>query len=378
MAPQTIHHVLMTADTVGGVWTYALELSRGLAEYGVQVSLATMGDLPSPDQKLEALSVPNVQLLESNFKLEWMQDPWEDVRGASEWLLELEQRLRPDIVHLNSYCFGALPWKAPCVAVGHSCVLSWWRAVLEEECGAEWDRYRKEVTRGLRAATCVVTPSRTMLESLYRHYSPVPAGIVIPNGRSRDRFAPATKEPFILAAGRLWDKAKNIQLLDQVASDVRWPVRVAGEPHPPGFRQGARFGKLDKMGRLSPEALAEVYGRTSIYAAPAKYEPFGLSILEAALSGCVLALGDIPSLKEIWGSAAVYVDPNSPTALKRTLNNLIDSPLLRHNLAQRARRRALRYSLQRMTAAYLGLYQKLKTQRSRSHRSLRLAIPRGI
>lgn len=377
MVSQTIRHVLMTTDTVGGIWTYALELSRGLAEYGVQVSLATMGDYPSSDQKLEALSIPNVQMFESNFKLEWMQDPWEDVRGAGEWLLKLEQRLRPDIVHLNSYCFGALPWKAPSLVVGHSCVLSWWRAVIGEECDASWDLYRKEVTRGVRVANCLVAPSRTMLDSLYRHYSPVPAGIVIPNGRSRDRFAPAPKEPFILAAGRLWDKAKNIQLLDQVALDVRWPIRVAGEPHPPGSRQAAQFGKLDRMGRLSPEALAIAYGRACIFAAPAKYEPFGLSILEAALSGCVLALGDIPSLKEIWGSAAVYVDPDSPMALKKTLNNLIDSPLLRHNLAQRARRKALRYSLERMTAAYLGLYQRLKTMRSRSQ-SLRLAIPRGI
>src|SRR5436190_23853133 len=35
--------VLMTADTVGGVWTYALELARVLCEQEVEITLATMG-----------------------------------------------------------------------------------------------------------------------------------------------------------------------------------------------------------------------------------------------------------------------------------------------------------------------------------------------
>jgi hypothetical protein len=38
-----VKKVLMTADTVGGVWTYALELAAGLGEHGVEVAIATMG-----------------------------------------------------------------------------------------------------------------------------------------------------------------------------------------------------------------------------------------------------------------------------------------------------------------------------------------------
>jgi hypothetical protein len=38
--------VLMTADAVGGVWTYALELSGALARHDIEVVLATMGPLP--------------------------------------------------------------------------------------------------------------------------------------------------------------------------------------------------------------------------------------------------------------------------------------------------------------------------------------------
>src|SRR5215208_3297006 len=96
-------HVLLTTDTVGGVWTYALDLARSLAPHGVSVELASMGAALTGSQRREASDLPNVTLHESRFKLEWMQDPWEDVARAGEWLLGLEARTNPDVVHLNGY-----------------------------------------------------------------------------------------------------------------------------------------------------------------------------------------------------------------------------------------------------------------------------------
>src|SRR5581483_376630 len=109
--------VLLTADTVGGVWTYALELARGLTDAGVTVGLATMGAPLRPDQQREAARIAGLALFESSFKLEWMADPWDDVGRAGEWLLGVEQRFQPDIVHLNQFCFGALRFRAPVLAV---------------------------------------------------------------------------------------------------------------------------------------------------------------------------------------------------------------------------------------------------------------------
>src|SRR5437762_5121294 len=87
--------VLMTADTVGGVWTYALELARALGEQGIEVALATMGAALKEEQKAEAQALPRLEIFESEFRLEWMEDPWEDVDSAGEWLLDLEDDLEP-------------------------------------------------------------------------------------------------------------------------------------------------------------------------------------------------------------------------------------------------------------------------------------------
>ena len=122
----------MTADTVGGVWTYALELARALEPHGVEVELATMGRALDADQRAQLARSPVVDLHESEFALEWQDDPWDDVDRAGRWLLELEERCRPDLVHLNGYAHGALPWQTPVVVVAHSDVLSWWEAVRRE------------------------------------------------------------------------------------------------------------------------------------------------------------------------------------------------------------------------------------------------------
>jgi glycosyltransferase involved in cell wall biosynthesis len=349
----------MTADTVGGVWTYALELSRALAARGVGVVLATMGTPLSEAQWAEALGVPGLTIEQSTWKLEWMEEPWEDVAAAGQWLLELEARYAPDVVHLNGYCHGALPWKRPVLMVGHSCVYSWWEAVRGEPAPEEQSRYRWEVTRGLRAAGRVVTPTSAMLEALRRHYGPLPASCVIPNARRAEDFLPSeVREPFILAAGRLWDEAKNVGALEAVAPRLEWPVLVAGESqHPAGG--GVRTRYVRPLGRLSLAELSGWMGRASIYALPARYEPFGLSALEAALAGCALVLGDIPSLREVWEEAAVFVPPDDVDMLVRTLRRLVTEPVLRARMSTLARTRALQFSPERMGDAYLAAYAEL-------------------
>src|SRR5690349_17311063 len=145
MDARRAQRVLMTADTLGGVWNYAVELVRTLDQRGVRVALATMGAPPTVDQKAQLAGLRTLTLHESSFKLEWMQQPWDDVDRAGEWLLALERELRPDLVHLNQFVFGALPFAAPTLVVAHSCVLSWWRAVHGGRAPASWDPYRLRV-----------------------------------------------------------------------------------------------------------------------------------------------------------------------------------------------------------------------------------------
>src|SRR5215211_5228725 len=357
----SVKRILMTADTVGGVWTYALELTRALQPYGIEVLLAVMGPPLSAAQSADARSISNLNLFKSNYKLEWMPECWSDVKHAGNWLLHLENRLQPDLIHLNGYAHASLPWKNPTLVAGHSCVFSWWQAVKGDTPPAEWQRYRSEVQSGLRAADLVVTPSAAMLRALKTHYGPINNTRVIHNGRHPEQFTPGVKRSFILSAGRLWDEAKNVQRVTEIASELPWPVAVAGDfQHPDHtIRSSSRPKQCRWLGSLSESELRRWFASASIYALPAVYEPFGYTPLEAALSGCALVLGDIESLREIWGDAAVFVDPNDSKALKQALLELIANPKRREEMSQRAHERALEFTSARMAQNYFAAYEEL-------------------
>jgi glycogen synthase len=353
--------VLMTADTVGGVWSHALELAAALHRQGVDVVLAALGPPPTDAQVRQARGVPGLELRPAPFRLPWMVDPWSEVARAGEHLLSLAAATGAELVHLSEPVFASLPWDVPVVAVGHSCVLSWYAAVRREHAPAEWDRYRHAMRSGLAAADAVVAPSRAMLSALQRHYG-IMGGFVVSNGREPTRFAAASKAPIVLTAGRLWDPAKNVGALAAVSSELRWPVHAAGETRAPDGETTPVLGSMHLLGALDPDAMATAFAHAAIYALPARYEPFGQSVLEAGLSGCALVLGDIPSLRELWGGAARFVAPDDRSELRAVLSEVIDDPDLRRSLAFDARRRALSYTPDRMARGYLDVYAHARRQ----------------
>jgi glycosyltransferase involved in cell wall biosynthesis len=347
----------MTADTLGGVLNYAEELSRGLVARGFRIFLATMGGPLRPGQRarLEAIG-PNMSVLESRFALEWMHDPWEDVERSGRWLLDIAREVEPDLVHLNGYSHGSLSFCCPIVVVAHSCVLSWWRSVHGEPAPRRFNVYRARVRQGLLGAHAVVTPSRAMLDAVLEDYGLELNTTVIHNGRSTGPFPTLGKHPFVLSLGRVWDEAKNMAALDEAARGLPWPVRIAGSA---GAGGAPLFRHAEYWRNVSEPLLTSLLSRAAIYALPARYEPFGLSILEAALSGAALVLGDIPSLREIWDEAALFADPDDAPGLRRELEKLMHGHALRQEMARRARARALRYSAPRMTSKYVRLYRSL-------------------
>ena len=369
MNQSSVTKVLMTADTVGGVWTYAVELIRAFETQGIHVLLATMGRRVSPEQREDLRGFQNVELAESTFRLEWMDDPWRDLCAAGDWLLGLERDLEPDIVHLNGYAHGALPWRAPTVVVAHSCVLSWWQAVKGEPAPSSWREYHRQVKSGLHAAGLVIAPTHAMRNCLVDHYGYLPATRVIPNGRRTDLFQPKEKEPFVLSAGRLWDEAKNVKAVCASATGLPWPVCLAGESDFPNATPSNHFpaANIRSLGRLTSAEMVDHMARASIFAHPAKYEPFGLSVLEAALSGCALILGDIPSLSENWNGAASFVNPGEPKQLRRALSDLVANPAKRRVLAHAAMDRGRQFDIANTALNYIDAYESLLNGRASVH-----------
>ncbi len=339
--------VLMTADAIGGVWTYVLELASELSAAGSEVLVAVMGG-----GSREPVDIPNVRFVWSDWKLEWMPEPWDDVARAGDWLLKLAADFQPDVVHLNGYVHADLPWDCPVLVAAHSDVLSWFQSVRGIDAGPDWNRYRQAVGRGLRKADVVIAPSQAMLRALTFYYGPLNQTLVIPNGLRPQSCVAHQKENFILSAGRLWDDAKNLKILAAASTEISWPIYCAGAWE-------KEFEGLHLLGKLDRETLFTWYARASIYALPALYEPFGYTALEAAQMGCGLVLGDIASLREVWQDAAVYVAPRDPDAWAFQLNALSRDESRLRSLGDAAQKRARLFSTAKMTQLYVRAYDQL-------------------
>ncbi|WP_129644276.1 glycosyltransferase family 4 protein [Peristeroidobacter agariperforans] len=351
--------LLMTADAVGGVWTYALDLCSALSGSGVDVVLATMGPRPSGEQRAAAAALCNVQLVESDYRLEWMGAAWADVDAAGKWLLDLAASNAVDVIHINGYSHAALPWRQPVVCVAHSCVWTWWQAVYGNSPPERWNEYRGRVATGLNSADIVIAPTAAFLEQLGACYAFTPPTRVIRNGR-----APAAsscnvpREPIVLACGRPWDASKNIRVLDDASRNARWSAYVIGSVTGP---DGQTF-KPSAVRAVGAQPSREVHKwmhRASIFVHPALYEPFGLVVVEAASAGCALVLADIPTLRELWNGAAEFFKPRNARSLRGKLDALLADSERRQELSTAARRRAKDYSIESTAAEYMETYRAL-------------------
>jgi glycosyltransferase involved in cell wall biosynthesis len=359
MAPPA-RRILITTDAVGGVWTYATELSRGLCERGDEVILVVMGPAPRAEQLAPLHDIPGLRIELTDLLLEWMDPEGADIANARERLLRIAREMRPDIIHLNSCREAVFDWPAPVLVVAHSCVWSWWRACRGcEPDDPRWHRYREAAAAGLAAADIWCAPSEAFHHTMKALYPVRSPGRVIRNG-TRPCAASHAKDPFILAAGRLWDEAKNLRALAAIASDLDWPLRIAGPVEPPGAKPlRTNAANLCWLGNLSRPKLTAHMKQAAIFAAPAVYEPFGLSVLEAAACACALVLGDIPSLRELWEGAALFVAPRDRDALHDALQRLAREHALRTQLQHAALTRARHYSLDAMVDAYRKLHRAM-------------------
>jgi glycogen synthase len=324
------------------------------------VTLVSFGNIPTEAQTRWMDDVSGIDFRPTAFRLEWMQESGEDLAASAEYLRSVIDETRPDILHLSQFNYGALKTSVPKIVVAHSDVAGWFQAVHGAEKDTAWLReYRRTVSDGLNGADAVVAPSDWMLRSLQRNYQVSAPASVIHNGRSPGFFNPLiSKDDYIASMGRVWDVGKNAVLLTQIEAPAL--VYLAGENHAPnqgGTAPAARDRRLVYRGVLDERQLQHLLSRAVIYVATSQYEPFGLALVEAALSRCAILASDIPSFRELWGDTVRYFESNDPGSLERELRSLHRDRELCLSYGKLAYDHAIRhYRADQMVDRYLELY----------------------
>lgn len=357
--------LLMTVDAVGGVWQYATELACALRPLGFETVLAVLGPPPAPEQRTAIKRCKGVKLVETGLPLDWMSEAASTCRAAAE-LAALARREKVDLVHLNSPALAAgQVWPVPVVGVAHGCLATWWDAARAgQPLDPEFAWHRDMMAQGLRACDRVVAPSASFAETLRRVYGLTTSPQVVHNGRAlpaRVRAVPGTNSA--LTAGRLWDEVKNLATLDDAASALApFPFFAAGDATAPhGETRTARHLRL--LGQLDATAFAARLEQRPVFVSAATFEPFGLAVLEAAGARCPLILSDIPTFRELWDGAAIFVDAHDAAGFAAAAESVLRDPEWRDTMGEAAHARALLYTPERMAGAMAERYRDLLVAR---------------
>lgn len=351
--------ILMTADAVGGVWQYSLDLARGLSCQGVEVVLAVMGPSPSAAQYRAAAEIEGLKLLDTALPLDWLADSPREVRSAGQAVARLAQRHQVDLIQLNAPALAAeASFIVPVVAVSHSCIATWWKAVKGSPVDAAW-QWRAELHgKGLRRADRAVAPTAAFAEATREAYELQAAPAAVHNGRSPLPLPRVAPHDFAFTAGRLWDKGKNAQTLDLAAAELPIPLYAAGPSQGPNG-DGVQLEHVRLLGWRGETELARWLAARPVFVSAALYEPFGLAVLEAGAAGCPLVLSDIPAFRELWSGAARFVSPMDHRGFARAVSEICGDDLLRVKMGEAAKQRAARYTIEAMAAKMLDIYREL-------------------
>ena len=346
----------MTADAVGGIWTYATDLAGALTTFGIEVTVAVVG--PGLDEtKRRAATEAGFAIVDLGYPPEWLAEGPEAVRRGGVALADLARDAEVDLVHLNHPSLnGGTTFGCPTLAVCHSCVATWWTAVRGTPLPHDLAWQAGLVGAGYRSATTLVAPSRAFARATQEAYGLGQQPEVVFNGRSAPATRPSASEVRGgLTAGRLWDEGKDIATLDCAAALTTVPIRAVG---PMAGPHGASVSlhHLEAGGTASEAEVRTLLAERPVYLSAARYEPFGLSVLEAAQAGCALVLTDIPTFRELWSEAALFIPSGDAAGFAAALDRLTDDPSLRSRLGAAAQDRAKRYTLAATVDRLLRFY----------------------
>jgi glycosyltransferase involved in cell wall biosynthesis len=210
--------------------------------------------------------------------------------------------------------------------------------------------------RGLAACDALVAPTAEFAAATARTHG-VPLPFVVHNGRHAAART-SRRDPFIFTSGRLWDEGKNARVLDEAAGLAGIKLYAAGPLAGPGCALVPQH--LSPLGRLPAQDVEDWLSRAPVYASAALYEPFGLGVLEAAQAGCALVLSDVPTFRELWEGAALFLDPRRADGFAAAFERLLADEIETRRLGTLAKARAKRFTVESMTRGVLGVYREMK------------------
>ena len=207
---------------------------------------------------------------------------------------------------------------------------------MTETVSAASARYRALVPRSIRRASVVLTPSEAVAEQVRQAYAPAVPVVAVPHGVDPAWAAAIPPDAgmrarlglpaeYVVFVGTLEPRKDVATLLSAHALLPDAPPLVLVGP--PGWGARVDVDGCVTPGFLNDEDLGPVVAGASALVLPSRDEGFGLPVLEALAAGTPVVCSDLPVLREVGGSHAVYAPAGDVEAFAAALADVLADPV---------------------------------------------------
>ena len=231
-----------------------------------------------------------------------------------------------------------------------------------------------------RKATKIITATEHVKKEVVEHLRIDPAKIAVTPYAPRTDFRPmprseteatrrrlGVEDIFILFVGTIEPRKNLITLLRALAeiqmnTDWRPQLVIAGQE---GWLMGEISNYIEKhglnprirfTGYIADEDLRALYSSCAVCVYPSLYEGFGFPPLEAMACGAPVIAGDVPSLHETVGRAALLVPPTDVQQLARALVEMLTDEQKRAHFSRAGMEWASQFTWERTAQLTLEVY----------------------
>ena len=229
----------------------------------------------------------------------------------------------------------------------------------------------KRLSRSVWRSAAAVVANSSDLKNLALQSAPDQPITLIPNGVDTNEFQPnhRSNQPFtVISTSRLLERKGVRYLLDgfikfsQQAPEAKLILIGSGKLEQVLRRQASAAGcseRIQFIGNVDHREIAGWYQQADVFVLPSLNEGMSNSLLEAMASGLAVIATDTGGVDELLPAPDHMPIPmRDSDAICQCLHRLWLDQVLRSQLSQAARTRALRYDWSQVAADTLALYQK--------------------
>jgi len=128
-------------------------------------------------------------------------------------------------------------------------------------------------------------------------------------------------------------------------------------------RESKLTARIHFLGYVPEADMPELYRRARALIMPTFFGPTNIPPLEAAATGCPMAISEIYGMREQMGDAALYFNPSSIQKIASCIERLWDDDALCKELARRGMARSMQWTQSHLNRSFINIIESILPER---------------